>query len=66
MIGGIVMEDSFIGAIILWLIGLFVLYFVIRTAVKDGISKSIVGQFIEKKYGFKEEEKPFIKNDLDS
>ncbi|VDG96907.1 Uncharacterised protein [Lysinibacillus sphaericus] len=53
------------GAIILWLVGLFILYFVIRTAVKDGINMSIVGQLIEKKYDYKEDEKPFIKTDLD-
>lgn len=60
------MTGSLIGAIILWLIGLFILYFVISTAVKDGINKSIIGQFIRKRHGFEDEEKPFIKNDLDN
>ncbi|MCH1627864.1 hypothetical protein [Fredinandcohnia quinoae] len=43
------------GTIILWIIGLLILYFVIFTAVKDGIDKSEVGQLIIKKYGIKDE-----------
>ncbi|RIU94730.1 hypothetical protein [Oceanobacillus picturae] len=60
------MEGSFIGTIVLWIIGLVILYFVIYTAVKDGINKSLVGQFIEKNYDVKEEKKSFLDNDLDS
>ncbi|MFD1173273.1 hypothetical protein [Oceanobacillus picturae] len=60
------MEGSFIGTIVLWIIGLVILYFVIYTAVKDGINKSLVGQFIEKNYDVKEEKNSFLDNDLDS
>lgn len=31
-------------AIIIWLIGFAILYFVIETAVKNGINKSVLGQ----------------------
>lgn len=41
--------------IILLIVGLFILYFVISTAVKVGINKSVVGQYIEKKYGVNED-----------
>ncbi len=57
---------TLIGSIILWLIGLFILYFVISIAVRDGINKSVVGQFIEKKYGIKYSKKSFLDNDLDN
>ncbi|GAQ17596.1 integral membrane sensor signal transduction histidine kinase [Oceanobacillus picturae] len=60
------MEGSFIGTIVLLIIGLVILYFVIYTAVKDGINKSLVGQFIEKNYDVKEEKNSFLDNDLDS
>ncbi|MGP4064113.1 hypothetical protein ACTWPF_04270 [Oceanobacillus sp. M65] len=60
------MEGSFIGTIVFWIIGLVILYFVIYTAVKDGINKSLVGQFIEKNYDVKEEKNSFLDNDLDS
>ncbi|MCG3418206.1 hypothetical protein [Oceanobacillus jordanicus] len=60
------MEGSFVGTIVLWIMGLVILYFVIYTAVKDGINKSLVGQFIEKNYDVKEEKKSFLDNDLDS
>lgn len=60
------MEGSFIGTIVFWIIGLVILYFVIYTAVKDGINKSLVGQFIEKNYDVKVEKNSFLDNDLDS
>lgn len=37
-------------AIIIWMIGFAILYFVIETAVKNGINKSILGQ-VEKEKG---------------
>ena len=43
------------GTILLWLVGLLILYVVIFTAVKEGINKSEVGQFIKAKYGIKDE-----------
>jgi hypothetical protein len=53
-------------SIILWIIGLFILYLVVSTAVKDGINKSVVGQLIEKKYGVEAKEKSFLDIDLDN
>lgn len=35
-------------------------------AVKDGINKSVVGQFIEKKYRVRYDKKSFLDNDLDN
>ena len=52
--------------IILGIIGLFILYIVISTAVKDGINKSMVGKFIEKRYEIKEDKKSFLDSDLDN
>ncbi|MFD1929579.1 hypothetical protein ACFSFY_16170 [Sporosarcina siberiensis] len=43
------------GTILLWIVGLFVLYVVIFTAVKDGIDRSEVGKLIKMKYGVKDE-----------
>ncbi|MFJ5714259.1 hypothetical protein [Neobacillus sp. NPDC093127] len=57
---------SLIFSTILWIIGLFILYIVISTAVKDGINKSVVGQLIEKKYGVKVNKKSFLDSDLDN
>jgi hypothetical protein len=53
-------------SIILWIIGLFILYLVVSTAVKDGINKSVVGQLIEKKYGVEAKKKSFLDSDLDN
>ena len=36
---------------------LFILYIVIKTAVKKGINSSIIGQALEKKLGITEEKK---------
>ncbi|MEC0299186.1 MULTISPECIES: hypothetical protein [Peribacillus] len=47
-------------------VGLFILYIVIETAVRKGINSSIIGQFIEKKYGIKEDKKSFLDDDLDN
>jgi hypothetical protein len=61
-----VVFGSLILSIVLWIVGLFILYIVISTAVKDGINKSVVGQFIENKYGCKEDKKSFLDSDLDN
>ncbi|MDQ0223851.1 hypothetical protein [Metabacillus niabensis] len=53
-------------SIIAYLIGLFILYVVIETAVRKGINSSIIGKFLEDKYGIKEEKKSFLDNDLDN
>ncbi|NCT36489.1 hypothetical protein GTW56_08800 [Bacillus sp. EB93] len=44
----------------------FILYIVIETAVRRGINHSIIGQFLEKKYGMKEDKKSFLDDDLDN
>jgi len=43
------------GVILLPIVGLFVLYVVIFTAVKDGINRSEIGKLIIKRYGVKKE-----------
>ncbi len=48
------MTIAVLGSIFLWIISLLILYFVISSAVKDGIDKSEVGQIIINKYGDKE------------
>jgi hypothetical protein len=52
--------------IVLYIVGLFILYIVIETAVKRGINSSIIGQFLEKKYGIKGEKESFFEDDLDN
>ncbi|PHD73574.1 hypothetical protein COF64_17725 [Bacillus sp. AFS043905] len=54
-------------AIIFYIVGGFILYIVIETAVRRGINHSNIGQFLEKKYGMKEEDKKsFLDDDLDN
>ncbi|WP_309476946.1 hypothetical protein [Bacillus sp. ISL-34] len=48
------------------IIGLFILYIVIETAVRKGINSSIIGQFLENEYGVKEDKKPYLDYDLDN
>ncbi|WP_199203702.1 hypothetical protein [Sporosarcina sp. P16b] len=38
-------------AIVLYLVGLFVLFIVIQVAVTKGINNSIIGEMFEKQYG---------------
>ncbi|MBX9975900.1 hypothetical protein [Cytobacillus firmus] len=57
---------SFLFSIILWIAGLFILYIVISAAVRDGINKSVAGQFIETKYGIKKGRDSFLDRDLDN
>ncbi|MFA9560500.1 hypothetical protein ACERII_24680 [Evansella sp. AB-rgal1] len=52
-------------SIFLFIVGIFILYIVIETAVRRGSNASILGQFIEKKYGIKEEKKSFLDDDLE-
>ena len=56
---------NIIGFIVLFLVGLFLLYIVIETAVKNGINHSIVGQSLQKKKRLKEGKKSFFDDDLD-
>ncbi|MDM5312244.1 hypothetical protein [Peribacillus frigoritolerans] len=53
-------------AIIFYIVGVFILYIVIETAVRRGINHSIIGQFLEKKYGMKEDKKSLLDDDLDN
>ncbi|MEV5113378.1 hypothetical protein MRBL20_001503 [Peribacillus frigoritolerans] len=53
-------------SVVFSIVGLFILYIVIETAVKKGINSSIIGQFLEKKYGIKEDKKSFLDDDLDN
>ncbi|MEH7505967.1 hypothetical protein V7152_29135 [Neobacillus drentensis] len=52
--------------IVIYIVGLFILYIVIETAVRRGINSSIIGQFLEKKYGIKGDKKSFLDDDLDN
>lgn len=53
-------------AIIFYIVGGFILYIVIEKAVRRGINHSNLGQFLEKKYGMKEDKKSFLDDDLDN
>ncbi|MFJ7513133.1 hypothetical protein ACIQW7_27490 [Peribacillus simplex] len=53
-------------SVVFSIVGLFILYIVIETAVRKGINSSIIGQFLEKKYGIKEDKKSFLYDDLDN
>ncbi|CAH0162530.1 hypothetical protein SRABI80_00902 [Peribacillus frigoritolerans] len=53
-------------AIIFYIVGVFILYIVIETAVRRGINHSNLGEFLEKKYGVKEDKKSFLDDDLDN
>ncbi|MGA5691742.1 hypothetical protein [Cytobacillus pseudoceanisediminis] len=57
---------SFLFSIILWIAGIFILYIVISAAVRDGINKSVAGQFIATKYGINKERDSFLDRDLDN
>ena len=52
--------------IIFYFVGLFFLFIVIETAVKRGINNSIIGDFLKKKYGIKDDKKSFLDDDLDN
>lgn len=58
------MAGQIFGGIILWIVGLFILYLVIYTAVKDGINKSLIGQLIEKNYEKQVNKKSLLDHDL--
>lgn len=52
--------------LIFLIVGLVLLYLVITTAVKDGINKSVVGQFIEKNQTVNGNGKSLLGSDLDN
>ncbi|PIC83572.1 hypothetical protein CSV73_06610 [Sporosarcina sp. P1] len=60
------MASQVFGMIILWIIGLFILYLVIYKAVKEGINKSVVGQSIERTTEPVVYKKSFMDDDLDN
>ncbi|PIC67625.1 MULTISPECIES: hypothetical protein [unclassified Sporosarcina] len=60
------MASQVFGMIILWIIGLFILYLVIYKAVKEGINKSVVGQSIERTTEPVVNKKSFTDDDLDN
>lgn len=64
LFGGFLVE--LIIPIVFYIIGLFILYIVIETAVRNGINSSITGRYIKKKYGIKEGKKSFFDDDLDN
>lgn len=59
------MVSQLFGMIILWIIGLFILYLVIYKAVKEGINKSVVGQSIKKTLDPEANKKSFPDDDSD-
>lgn len=61
--GVYIMISSFIGSIILLVIGLFILYVVISKAVRDGIDQSVVGDYFKQK---KVSDETFPPRDLDN
>lgn len=58
--------NSLVLPIVLYVIGIFILYVVIETAVRRGINSSIVGQYLEEKDGMKVDKKSFLDHDLDN
>ncbi|PID04824.1 MULTISPECIES: hypothetical protein [unclassified Sporosarcina] len=60
------MASQVFGMIILWIVGLFILYLVIFKAVKDGINRSVVGQSLEKDSDQGGSKKSWLDDDLDN
>lgn len=48
------------------IVSVIIMYLVILKAVREGINQSVVGQFIEKKYGVKTSEKSLPDSDSDN
>lgn len=53
-------------SIVFFLVGVVVFMYVIEIAVRNGINRSVIGQFLEKENGIKENEKSFLNSDLDN
>ncbi|MFD1927602.1 hypothetical protein ACFSFY_05925 [Sporosarcina siberiensis] len=60
------MAGQLFGMIILWIVGLFILYLVIFKAVKEGINKSVVGQSLEKTSDQEVKKKSWLDDDFDN
>ncbi|WP_308419007.1 hypothetical protein [Virgibacillus oceani] len=60
---------GFLINLVLYIIGLFILYLIIQAAVRNGIDNSEVGKIIREKYGtdsiIKNDKKSFLDDDLD-
>ncbi|KGP73453.1 hypothetical protein [Pontibacillus yanchengensis] len=52
-------------SILIYLVGLFILYIVIETAVRRGINSSIIGRYMEEKNDNREDKESFLDDDLD-
>ncbi|WP_342542993.1 hypothetical protein MHH33_03730 [Paenisporosarcina sp. FSL H8-0542] len=53
-------------SIAFFLVGVVIFMNVIEIAVRNGINRSVIGQFLEKENGIKENEKSFLDSDLDN
>lgn len=53
-------------SIVFFLVGVVIFMNVIEIAVRNGINRSVIGQFLEKENGIKENEKSFLDSDLDN
>ncbi|WP_432355568.1 hypothetical protein [Sporosarcina sp. A2] len=58
--------SSVLFSIITWAIGLYILYFIITAAVKNGINQSVIGRSFEDKSEPVPEKKSFLDSDLDN
>ncbi|MDP4549562.1 hypothetical protein Q9251_01550 [Alkalihalobacillus macyae] len=58
--------EGIILPIVLSIVGIFILYVVVETAVRRGINRSIVGQSLEKQDGMDVNKKSFLDHDLDN
>ncbi|CAM3852468.1 hypothetical protein [Alkalicoccus chagannorensis] len=52
-----------IGFFIFSAVGMYILYFVIESAVKKGVNDSILGQYLKEKYGEETEASSVQQND---
>ncbi|MFD1204764.1 MULTISPECIES: hypothetical protein [Sporosarcina] len=60
------MASQVFGMLVLWIVGLFILYLVIFKAVKDGINRSVLGQSLEKPSDQGVNKKSWLDDDLDN
>lgn len=58
--------EAFVLYIIFYIIGLFILFVIIETAVKRGINNSVIGDFLNKKQGIQGDKKSYFDDDLDN
>lgn len=58
--------NTLVFSIISWAVGLYILYFVITAAVKNGINQSVIGRSVEVPGEQATEKKSFLDSDLDN